>query len=135
VLDSISGYRASTLGAASQRYGRVDVDLRWVRAQPHSVGIFIKEKTMDDTEGKMFLVKEFQAHYRPMGPANDPSAPSLHMVTLQFLSEVGGPTTVMGSPLMFLSPKIARELGQRLLREAKLAAEADRETTNRKPRH
>lgn len=89
---------------------------------------------MDDTEGKMFLVREFQAHAREIGPVGDPSAPSQHMVTLQILCEVGGAEDQRGSPLMFLSPDRARQLGQALVREAKLAA-ASKNLTSAKRRH
>ena len=90
---------------------------------------------MDDTEGKMFLVKEYDARYRPMGLEGDSTEPSLHMVVLQFLCEVGGPEDQRGSPLMFLKPDQARELGQRLIREAKLATETVRQTTGNKKHH
>lgn len=91
---------------------------------------------MDDTDGKMFLVKQFDAHYQEMGAQDDPTSPSLHMVVLQFLCEVGGPTDQRGSPVMFLKPDQARELGQRLIREAKLATESSRGSApGQKKRH
>lgn len=88
-----------------------------------------------DVDGKMFLVKDFQVKYQAMGDAGDPSAPTIHLVTLQVLTEVGGPTNQMGSPLMFLNPKTARELGQRLLREAKAATESSQKPSHQKKRH
>jgi hypothetical protein len=89
--------------------------------------------TDDDVVGKMFLVKSFEARYREIGPAHDPAAPSQHMVTLQIVSEVGESTNVMASPLMFLNPKIAKELGQRLIREANSASESSRAPIQKKP--
>jgi len=90
---------------------------------------------MDDTDGKMFLVKEYLARYEPMGVQDDSSAPTLHMVVLQLLCEVGGPEDERGSPVMFLRPDQARELGQRLIREAKMATEKARPTTAGKKHH
>jgi len=78
----------------------------------------------DDLKGKMFHVKDFQVKYQPMGERDNPEAPTNHFVTLQLLSEVGKSDNIMRSPLMFLNPKIAKELGQRLLREAKAAMES-----------
>jgi hypothetical protein len=88
-----------------------------------------------DTEGKMFLVKEFQAFARDLEAQGNPSAPIQHMVVLQFLCEVGGSSNLQGSPVMFLTPDRARELGQRLIREAKSATESSREPNSQKKRH
>lgn len=89
-----------------------------------------------DVEGKMFLVKEFQAFAQDLEAQGNPSAPIQHMVVLQFLCEVGGSSNLQGSPVMFLKPDQARELGQRLIREAKTATESSRkERGSEKKRH
>ncbi len=88
-----------------------------------------------EVEGKMFLVKDFQVKHQPMGEQGDPTAPTIHLVTLQVLSEVGGPENLMGSPVMFLNPRDAKRLGQQLLREAKAATESSSEPISPKKRH
>lgn len=79
-----------------------------------------------DTDGKMFRFKEALVQYQPMGARDDPAAPTNHLVVLQIRAEVGGPETLLASPAVFLKPDQARELGQRLIREAKTATEASR---------
>ena len=73
------------------------------------------------TEADMFLVKEFQASAQELEVPGNPAAPIQHMILLQFLCEVGGPSNLQGSPAMFLTPDRAKELGRRLIREAKTA--------------
>lgn len=79
-----------------------------------------------DVEGKMFLFKEAVVQYQPMGEQDNPTAPTNHLVVLQIQCEVGGPETLLASPAVFLKPDQARELGQRLIREAKTATESSR---------
>ena len=90
-----------------------------------------------DVEGKMFLVKDFQAFAQDLEVQGNPSAHILHMVVLQCLCEVGGDATnLQGSPVMFLKPDQARELGQKLIREAKTATESShKEPKGGKDRH
>lgn len=79
-----------------------------------------------DVEGKMFLFKDAVVQYQPMGERNNPTAPTNHLVVLQIQCEVGGPGTLLASPAVFLKPDQARELGQRLIHEAKAATESSR---------
>ena len=89
-----------------------------------------------DTEGKMFLFKEAIVQYQPMGERDNPAAPTNHLVVLQIRAEVGGPETLLASPAVFLKPGQARELGQRLIREAKTATESShKESKNENKRH
>ena len=89
---------------------------------------------MDDqnVEGKMFLFKEAVVQYQPMGERDNPEAPTNHLIVLQIRCEVGGPETLLASPAVFLKPDQARELGQRLIREAKTATESGRRTNSTK---
>ena len=77
-----------------------------------------------DIEGKMFLFKEAVVQYQPMGERDNPAAPTNHLVVLQIRCEVGSSDNLQASPAMFLKPDQARELGQRLIREAKMAIES-----------
>lgn len=89
-----------------------------------------------DVEGKMFLFKEAIVQYQPMGEQGNPAAPTNHLVVLQIQCEVGGPETLLASPAVFLKPDQARELGQRLIREAKAATESNhKESKSEKRRH
>jgi hypothetical protein len=89
-----------------------------------------------DVEGKMFVFREALVQHQPMGEQNNPAAPTNHLVVLQIRAEVGGPETLLASPPVFLKPDQARELGQRLIREAKTAAEASRKKPgNEQARH
>jgi len=89
-----------------------------------------------DTEGKMFLFKEAVVQYQPMGERDNPEAPTNHLVVLQIRCEVGGPETLLASPAVFLKPDQARELGQRLIREAKAATESSQKNSKgEKKRH
>ena len=90
---------------------------------------------MDDFENKMFLFKEAVVQYQPMGAQDNPAVPTNHLVVLQIRCEVGGPETLLASPAVFLKPDQARELGQRLIREAKVATESSRKPTGKKGRH
>lgn len=83
---------------------------------------------MDD----LFVVKEFNVQSGYLDDLGDSSAPKMPSVMLQMVCAVGGESNLQGSPLMVLTPQIARELGQRLLREAKAAiAQAPSEKTKR----
>lgn len=86
-------------------------------------------------DGKMFLVKEFLAKYQPMGDRDDPAAPTNHLVILQIRCEVGDSANLQASPVMFLTAEHARNLGQKLLREAKAATEASRNESANDRRH
>lgn len=88
----------------------------------------------DDIEGKMFLFKDAVVQYQPMAEQGNPTAPTNHLVVLQIQCQVGGPETLLASPSVFLNPDQARQLGQRLIREAKTAAESSRQTSD-KQRH
>lgn len=97
--------------------------------------LVFKEIAVDsDVEGKMFLVKEFQAFAQDLEAQGNPLVPIQHMVVLQFLCEVGGPSNLQGSPVMFLKSDQARALGQKLIREAKSAIESGRKNTPQKKR-
>lgn len=89
-----------------------------------------------DIEGKMFLFNDAIVQYQPMGELNNPAAPTNHLVVLQIRCAVGGPETLLASPAVFLKPDQARELGQRLIREAKTATESSqKELKGEKRRH
>ena len=89
-----------------------------------------------DTDGKMFLFKEAVVQYQPMGEQENPEAPTNHLIVLQIRCEVGGPETLLASPAVFLKPDQARELGQRLIREAKTATESShKDSKSKKNRH
>jgi len=87
---------------------------------------------MEDVDGKMFLFNDAVVQYQPMGDLNNPDAPTNHLVVLQIRCEVGGPENLLASPAVFLKPDQARELGQRLIREAKTALDSDRNTTSKR---
>lgn len=89
-----------------------------------------------DVEGKMFLFKEALVQHQPMGDLYNQDAPTNHLVVLQIRAEVGGPETLLASPAVFLKPDQARELGQRLIREAKTATESShKDSKGGKNRH